>query len=189
MLTPEELEALKPRFEEIRELLEAANAESSDTEMSDEARGFYLSSLALMESLVEDVSKMQGYSVKEAFLKRVGSAANSPEGAGVIGGVAAGASVPAFVTGLGGFGVAAGGSAFGVAGLAGATAATGGAALAGAAGAYLLYRAGAAALETELGQKAKDQAGSFGEDAIGRGRSTMQGGVGRLRQRLPKKKE
>lgn len=183
MLTPEELEALKPRFEEIRELLEAANAKGTT---DDEARDCYLGALALMEGLAEDVSKKQGYSVKDAFLKRVGNAANSPEGAGVIGGVAAGASVPAFVTGLGGFGVAAGGTAFGVAGLAGATAATGGAALAGAAGAYLLYRAGAAALESELGQKAKDQAGSFGEDAVGRARSTMQGRVDGLRHRLRK---
>ena len=186
MLTPEDFDELKPRFEEVRNLLETANAEGTS---DDEARDCYLGALALMESLVEGVSEKQGYSVKDAFLKRVGSAANSPEGAGVIGGVAAGAAVPTLVTGLGGFGIAAGGTAFGVAGLAGATAATGGAALAGAAGAYLLYRAGAAALETELGQKAKDQAGSFGEDAIGRARSTMQDGVGRLRRRLPKKKE
>ena len=185
MLTPEDLATLKPRFEEIRKLLEAANAESSGDELSDETRGCYLGALTLMESLVEDVSKKQGYSVKDAFLKRVGSAAKSPEGAGVIGGVAAGAAVPTFVTGLGGFGVAAGGSAFGVAGLAGATAATGGAALAGAAGAYLAYRAGAAMLDTELGQKAKDSAKSTGEDAIGRARSAVQGTIDRFRQRPP----
>ena len=181
MLTPEDFAALRPKFEEIRNLLEAANAGNSGEEMSDEARGYYLGALTLMESLVEDIRKKQGYSVKDAFLTRVGSAANSPEGAGVIGGVAAGAAVPTLVTGAGGFGVAAGGTAFGVAGLAGATAATGGAALAGAAGAYLAYRAGAAILDTELGQKAKDSVKSTGEDAIGRARSAVQGTIDRFR--------
>ena len=188
MLTPEDFEELKPGFEEIRRLLNSAYITSSNHGMSDEACGYYMLALGHMENLVEEVEKKQGHSVKDA-LKRVGNVANSPEGAGVIGGVVAGASVPAFVTGLGGFGIAAGGTAFGVAGLAGAAAATGGVALAGAAGAYLLYKGGAATLETELGQVAKDQVVSRGKEtfeqakSVGRG---VRGGFGRVRNKFSK---
>ena len=139
MLTPEDFEKLNPKFEEIRWLLSAARIAGKRYGKLEEAYGYYIMALGHMENLVDEVAKNQGHKVMDA-LKRAGNVANSPEGAGAIGAVAAGASVPTLVTGLGGFGIAAGGTAFGVAGLAGAAVATGGAALAGAAAAYLVYK-------------------------------------------------
>ena len=185
MLTPEDFEELKPRFEEIRQLLNSAYA-ASEPDITDEACDYYTTALALMEKLVEDVTQEEGHGVIDA-LKKVADAANSPEGAGVIGGVAAGAAVPAFVTGLGGIGIAAGGTAFGVAGLAGAAAATGGVGLAGAAGAYLLYRGGAAAVESELGQKAAGHVADAGSKAAEQAKSVgdrAKEGLSRFRGRF-----
>ncbi len=191
MLIPEDFEELKPKFEEIRQLLNTGYTINSRHGMSDEACGYYTLALCHMETLVEEVEKKQGHSVIDA-LKRVGNVANSPEGAGVIGGVVAGASVPTFVTGLGGIGIAASGTAFGVAGLAGAAAATGGVALAGAAGAYLVYKGGAATLRTELGQRAKDQVVTTGKEALEQAKSVRSGvrdGFGRVRDRFSKSPE
>ena len=191
MLTPEDFEELQPKFEEIRQLLNTGYIVSSHDGMSDEACDYYTLALCHMETLVEEVEKKQGHSVIDA-LKRVGNVANSPEGTGVVGGVVAGASVPTFVTGLGGFGIAAGGTAFGVAGLAGAAAATGGVALAGAAGAYLVYKGGAATLKTELGQRTKDQVVTTGKEALEQAKSVRRGvrdGFGRVRDRFSKSPE
>ena len=185
MLTPEQLDDLKPEFEKIHQHLTAAFEESEGT-ASDVASGHFIAALAIMEVLVERVSQEQGHSVTEA-LKRVADAANSAEGAGVAGGVAGAASALAF-TGLGGFGVAAGGTAVGVAGLTGAAVASGGAALAGAAALYLTYKGGAAALETDLGQRVANvatEAGRIGaEQVVSAGKRTKEGltqGINRIR--------
>ena len=188
MLTPEDFEKLKPKFEEIRRLLSAARIAGKRYGKLEEAYGYYIVALGHMENLVDEVEKNQGHKVMDA-LKRAGSVANSPEGAGAIGAVAAGTSVPTLVTGLGGFGIAAGGTAFGVAGLAGAAVATGGAALAGAAAAYLVYKGGAATLETELGQKAKDRVVTIGREqakSVGQG---VRQGLGKVRDRFSKSSE
>ena len=185
MLTPEELSKLKPEFERIRSHLETA-LDESETKSADDASGHFIAALALMEELVERVAEEQGHSVTEA-LKRVTGAANSPTGAGVVGGISGAASSLAF-TGLGGFGVVAGGSAVGLGGLAGAAVASGGAALAGAAALYLAYKGGSAAIETDLGQKVfanASEAGKVGaEQAAALGKRTRDGvaeGVRRIR--------
>ena len=168
MLTPEDIEELKPKFEEIRRFLNRAYI-SSEPEVTEEACGYYVEALGLMEVLVDEVTQEEGHSVREA-LKRVGGAANSPEGASVAGGLGGAAAALSF-TGLGGFGVAAGGTAVGVSGLAGATVASGGAALAGAAALYLAYKGGAAALETELGQKTAGHVADVGSKAADQAKS------------------
>ena len=163
MLTSEEIKELKPKFEEINNLLNLA-AIKSEKDISEEACGHYIEALRLMEELVDEITQKEGHSVKEA-LKRVIDTANSAEGAGVAGGLGAAAASLSF-TGLGGFGVAAGGTAVGLSGLAGATVATGGAGLAGAAALYLAYKAGATVLESELGQKVVDQTTSASKKTI-----------------------
>ena len=168
MLAPEEIKELKPKFEEINNLLNLAAIKSGE-DISEDACGHYIEVLRLMEELVDEIRQKEGHSVKEA-LKRVMDTANSAEGAGVAGGLGAAAASLSF-TGLGGFGVAAGGTAVGLSGLAGATVATGGAGLAGAAALYLAYKAGATALESELGQKVVDQATSASKRTTQRARS------------------
>jgi hypothetical protein len=168
MLTPEDIEKLKPKFEEIHRHLDTALIRS-DADIPEDACGHYITSLALMEELVDAVTKKEGYGTKEA-LKRVVDAVNSAEGAGVAG-LGIGAASSLSLTGLGGFGLAAGGTALGVSGLAGATVATGGAALAGAAALYLAYRGGAAILETELGQNVVDQAAAAGKKSAEQAKS------------------
>ena len=155
MLTSEEIKELKPAFETIHHRIGVA-LQSSEQDITDEACGHYIAALLLMEELVENIAQEEGHSIREA-LKRVADAANSPEGAGVAGGLGGAAAALSF-TGLGGFGLAAGGTAVGVSGLAGATVASGGAALAGAAALYLAYKGGAAALESELGQSVVSRA-------------------------------
>ena len=191
MLTPEDFEELKPTFEEIRRLLSAARIAGQRYGKLEEAYGYYIVALGHMENLVDEVEKKQGHKVMDV-LKRVGNVANSPEGAGTIGAVAAGASVPTLVTGLGGFGIAAGGTAFGVAGLAGAAMATGGAALAGAAAAYLVYKGGAATLETELGQKAKNRVVTTSRESLEQAKYVGRGvrqSLGKVRDRFSKSTE
>ena len=174
MLTPEDIRELKPQleeiyhhldsalqFEEIHRHLDSATTKSDSEGISDEACGYYIAALALMEDLVEVVNQKDGHGIKGA-LKWVVDSAKSPEGAGVAGGLGAGAWMLSF-TNLGGFGLAAGGTAVGMSGLAGATVATGGASLAGAAALYLAYKGGAAALETEPAQKLVDQAAAAGK--------------------------
>ena len=204
MLTPEDIQELRPKFEEIQQMLSVALIES-EADMSDDACGGFILVVGLMEQLAAEVAEKQGHSVKEALervastahleetkgegepnwrfgreagtadedgqgvkeaLKQVGNRANSAEGAGVLGAVTGAAASLSF-TGLGGFGVVGGGSAIGLGGLAGAGVATGGVGLAGAAALYLAYKGGAAALESELGQKAFDQAGVAGRKAVG----------------------
>ena len=177
MLTPEEIKELKPKFEEINNLLNLATSKSEE-DFSEEACGLYIKALLLMEELVDEIGQKEGHSVKEAF-KRVMDTANSAEGAGVVGGLGAAAASLSF-TGLGGFGLAAGGTAVGLSGLAGATVATGGAGLAGAAALYLAYKAGSAALESEPGQKVVDQATSASKRTAQRARSVGKKAAERL---------
>ncbi len=174
MLTPEGIEKLRPKFEAIRRQLNLALLKGGP-ESSEEACGHYIASLVLMEELLDEVSEKEGHGVKEA-LRQVAKSANSAEGVGVAGGVGAAASALSF-TGLGGFGLAAGGTAVGVSGLLGATVLTGGAGLAGAAALYLAYKGGAAALETEVGQKVADRAADAGKRAA----TELSGGFDRLR--------
>ncbi len=186
MLNPEDVKELNPIFEAIHQRLGIA-LEGSEQEITEEACGHYIAALLLMEELVEQVTQEEGHSVKEA-LKRVVDAANSPEGAGVAGGLGGAAAALSF-TGLGGFGIAAGGTAVGVSGLAGATVASGGAALAGAAALYLAYKGGAAALETELGQKAAGQVADAGNKAADQAKSAgnrAKEGFSRFRDRFSK---
>ena len=181
MLTPEDFGELGPKLEEIRQLLEFARA-ASEQGLTDEAHGYYTWAMVLMEELVDEVDQKQGHSIRDA-LKRIAEAANSPEGAGAIGGVAAGASVPAFLTGLGSVGIAAGGTAFGL----GVAAASGGVGLAGAAAAYLAYRAGAKMLETEPGKNAVTlarEATKAATEQVKSAGSNAAEGVRRVRDRL-----
>ena len=168
MLTPEEIKELKPKFEAIHHSLGVA-LEGSEQDITEEVCGHYITALLLMEELVEEITQKEGHSVKEAW-KRVVGAANSPEGAGVAGGLGGAAAALSF-TGLGGFGIGAGGTAVGMSGLAGATVASGGAALAGAAALYLAYKGGSAALETELGQKAAGHVADAGSKAAEQAKS------------------
>ena len=88
MLTAEDFQELKPKLEALRQLLSDACTVSDRDGMSDEACGYYTLALGHMENIVREVEKKQGHSMIDA-LKR---AAKTPEGAGVIGGVAAGAA-------------------------------------------------------------------------------------------------
>ena len=190
MLTPEDIRELKPQFEEIRRLLNSAYIRS-EPDISDEACDYYILALDRMEELVEKVTQEEGHSVRDA-LKRV----VSPQGASVLGGLGGlgGAATSLSFTGLGGFGLAAGGTAVGKAGLAGATIAAGGGAFAGAgvalagAGAlYLAYKGGAAALETELGQKAAGHVADAGSKAAEQAKSVgskAKEGLSRFRDRF-----
>ena len=153
MLTPEDIKELKPQFEEIHRHLNVALIKSGE-DIPDDAAGHYIASLALMEELADEVTQKEGHSIKEALMRVVDPSA---EKAGLVGSVTAAIASLSF-TGLGGFGIAAGGTAVGVAGLTGAAVATGGTALAGGAALYLAYKGGSMALETEVGQKVVEQA-------------------------------
>ena len=184
MLTPEDVKELKPKFEVIHHRLGVA-LEGSEQDLTEEACGHYIAALFLMEELVEEITQEEGHSVGEA-MKRVVGAANSPEGAGVAGGLGGAAAALSF-TGLGGFGIAAGGTAVGMSGLAGATVASGGAALAGAAALYLAYKGGSAALETDLGQKAAGHVADAGSKAAEQAKSVgskAKEGLSRFRDRF-----
>ncbi len=161
MLTPEDITELKPKFEKIQSHLNLALGKG-EADISEDACGHYIVALSLMEELVDETKQKQGHSVGEA-LKRVVDSAKSPEGVGVAGGLSA-AAASLSLTGLGGFGLAAGGTAVGISGLAGAAVATGGAGLAGAAALYLAYKGGAATLESGLGQKIVEEATSAGKN-------------------------
>ena len=162
MLTPEDFRELRPKFEEIRRLLNAAYLSASESEehVPDAACGYYTLALARMEELTEEVDKEEGHSVKDA-LKRMADAVKPEERAGGLGALG-GAALAASKTGLGGWGVVAGGGAFGIPGLGGAAVATGGAALAGAAGFYLAYKGVAKGLETDLGQSVAERSKAVG---------------------------
>ena len=179
MLTPEDIERFKCKFESIHELLDLALSRKDD-EITDDALGYYIEALRLMEELTEEVGHRQGYSIRDA-LKRVATTAKTAEGAGAAGAVGGAATALSF-TGLGGFGLAAGGTAVGVSGLAGATVATGGAGLAGAAALYLAYKGGAAALETELGKKATNEIGTAGKRTVSQVRDVGKTTVDRLKK-------
>ena len=146
-LGPEDFETLQPKFGAMEYYLAAAK------EPSEESSDDYIVAIMLMEEVVDEVQKIQGKSLREAIKDRIEVLAPE-EKAAVLGGLGAGALSLLSITGLGGFGIAAGGTAFGVAGVAGAAVATGGVGLAGAAGLYVLYKGGSAALNTETGQTA-----------------------------------
>ncbi len=151
----------KPHFEQIHRHLNIALIKSG-ADIPDAAAGRYVASLLLMEELVDEFTQKEGRSVKEAFMRVVDPSA---EKAGLVGGLGAAAASLSF-TGLGGFGIAAGGTAVGVAGLTGAAVATGGTALAGGAALYLAYKGGSMALETEVGQKVAEQAADTGRKSV-----------------------
>ena len=179
MLTPEDIKELKPKFEAIHRHLNVALIKSG-ADVTEDAAGRYIASLALMEDIVDEVTEKEGHSIKEAFMRVVDPSA---EKAGLVGGVTAAITSLSF-TGLGGFGIAAGGTAVGVAGLTGAAVATGGTALAGGAALYLAYKGGSMALETEIGQKVVEQAAVTGkrsaEQAKEMGKRAADG-IGRMR--------
>ena len=179
MLTPEDVKELKPKFEEIHRHLNIALIKSG-ADISEEATGHFIASLALMEELVDVVIEKEGHSIKEAFVRAIDPSA---EKAGLVGGLAAAITSLSF-TGLGGFGIAAGGTAVGVAGLTGAAVATGGTALAGGAALYLAYKGGTMALETEIGQKVVEQATATGKRSAKQAKvigKRAADGIGRMR--------
>ena len=179
MLTPEDIKELKPKFEAIHRHLNVALIKSG-ADVTEDAAGHYIASLALMEDLVDEVTEKEGHSIKEAFMRVVDPSA---EKAGLVGGVTAAITSLSF-TGLGGFGIAAGGTAVGVAGLTGAAVATGGTALAGGAALYLAYKGGSMALETEIGQKVVEQAAVTGKRSAEQAKEIGKraaDGIGRMR--------
>lgn len=161
MLTPEDIKELKPKFEEIHRHMNIALIKSG-ADVSEDAAGHYIVSLALMEELVDEVTEKEGYSIGEALRRALPPLHPSAEKAGLLGGLSGGALAALFTSG-GGFGIAAGGTAVGIAGLTGAAVATGGTALAGGAALYLLYKGGSMAYETEVGQKVVEQATVAGQ--------------------------
>ncbi len=163
MLTPEDFEEFRPKFEEIYELLYWALVWShGKTTYPDAACGAFLAASERMEALVEEIEKREGSSLRDR-LKQVVAAINPAERAG-LGGAAGGAGAAYAVTHGLGFGIATGGSAFGIAGVTGGVVASGGTALAGAAAAYLLYKAydqwGDS--DSELGKKVREAAPTLG---------------------------
>lgn len=160
-LVPEDFESLQPKFDGIVSYLTAAR------ETPEESTDDYIAAILLMEEVVDEVKDVQGESLHHTFRERVDALAPA-EKAAMFGGLGAGALSVLSVTGLGGFGIAAGGTAFGVAGVAGAAVATGGAGLVGAAGLYLLYRGGEAAAKTDVGQRAVGQARQISKRAADR---------------------
>ena len=161
ILTPEDVERFKPEFEAIVWHLHVVLDADLNKGLSEEdIAGHALEGLRLMEILMAKIhEKQDGRSVQEV-LKRAAEMVKPAERAGVAGGLIA-AITSLSATGLGGFGVAAGGTAVGVSGLAGATVATGGAALAGGAALYLAYRGGAAALSTDAGKTSREKLGRW----------------------------
>ena len=157
-LGTEDFENLQPKFSAIENYLAAAR------ERSEESSDDYIVAIMLMEEVVDEVQKIQGKSLRETVKERVEALAPA-EKAAVLGGLGAGALSMLSVTGLGGFRIAAGGTAFGVAGIASAAVATGGVGLAGAAGLYVLYRGGSAALNTEMGQSASKRVQDAAQNA------------------------
>ena len=157
-LGPGDFETLQPRLNAIEGYLGAAK------EAPEEAADDHIAAILLMEEVVEEVRRIQGKSLHDSLKARVDSLAPA-ERAAVLGGLGAGALSVLSVTGLGGFGIAAGGTAFGVAGIAGAAVATGGVGLAGAAGLYVLYKGGTAAAKSDVGQQAVNQVRQAGKKA------------------------
>ena len=161
MLTPEDFEEFRPKFEEIYGLLYWALIWShGKTTYPDAACGAFLAASELMEALVEEIEKREGYSLRDR-LRRVVAAVSPAERAGLAG-ASVGAGAALIKTGGLGFGIATGGSAFGMAGAAGGIVASGGTALAGAAVLYVAYKAGDAGLNTEMGQKVVERTKAAG---------------------------
>ena len=175
-LSSDDIKELRTRFEAIHWFLNIASIKSG-TDMSEDAAGDYIMSLALMEGLTDEVIQKQAESFKETLNRAVKPSANK---AGVLGGTSAAIASLSF-TGLGGFGVAAGGTAIGLAGLGGATVATGGTFLAGGAALYLLYKGGSLAYETETGQKAVEQVATTGKKSADQAKRMGKKGIIRMR--------
>lgn len=165
-LSSDDIKELKAKFEAIHWFLNIASIKSG-ADISEDAAGDYIMSIVLMEGLVDEVIQKQTEKLRGTFSRVVKPSA---EKAGVLGGTSAAIASLSF-TGLGGFGIAAGGTAIGVAGLTGATVATGGTALAGGAALYLLYKGGSMAYETETRQRVSDQARTLGKRGINRMRN------------------
>ena len=164
MLTPEDIQGFRPDFEAIHFHLTVCLC--LDTELNkglseDEVAGHAIEAMRLMEILVAEVHEKQGGHSIQDILDRAKKIVGDKTAAGT--GALAGAIAALKVTGLGGFGVVAGGSAAGVAGVTGAAVATGGAALAGGAALFLAYRGGARALRTDAGKAFKKGAGDAGK--------------------------
>ena len=106
MLTPEDIERFKPEFEEIVWHLRVVLDPELNAGLSeDEVTGYAMRGIALMEDLVEKVSEKQdGRSIRD-ILGNV----RPEERAGIIGAMA-GVIASLSATGLGGFGIAAGGN-------------------------------------------------------------------------------
>ena len=116
-----------------------------------------------MEIRVAEVHEKQGGHSIQDILDRAKKVGGDKAAAGT--GALAGAIAALKVTGLGGFGVVAGGSgAWGLAGATWAAVASGGATLAGGAALYLVYRGGARALRTDAGEAFKKRVGDAGKD-------------------------
>lgn len=154
----EDFQEIKPDFEEIHWILSIAMLKCWGTDISEDSRVYFANALLLMKNLTHKVEYKVWDDIKasasrlieensdksslwESTLERARGFANrSAEKAGLLG-MASGGTLAAIFTGGGGFGIAAGGTAVGVAGLAGAAAL------------YLLYKGGEAALNTEQGRR------------------------------------
>ena len=157
MLTPEDIEGLKPELEEIAwHLMVVSDPELNADLSKDEVAGYAIRAMQLMEELVEKVEGMQG----GRSIRQILGNLRAEERAGVLGAIT-GAIASVSATGLSGFGIAAGGSAAGVAGMAGATLASGGAALGAGAAFYLAYKTGMAATGSRAWESGRQRLGRF----------------------------
>ena len=165
MLTPEDIHEFKADFEAIQFHLAAYLDDGLNKGLSeDEKAGYALEAMRLMESLLAKVHEKQGGHTIQAVLSRAAEIAKGEGGKVAAGaGALAGAIASLSTTGLGGFGVVAGGTGMGIAGATGAAVASGGVALAGGAALYLVYRGGSAALSTDAGKSAKDRTRRVGK--------------------------
>ena len=112
MLTPEDMEGFKPEFEQIVWHLLVVLAPDMNRDLpEDEVMGHGIEALRRMENLVGEVHEKQGGQRIQEILKGAAEKVKSAEGAGVVGGLAS-AIASLSATGLGGFGVAAGGTAW-----------------------------------------------------------------------------
>ena len=175
-LSAEDIKELKPRFERIHWFLNIASIKRG-ADMTEDAAGDYIMSIVLTEGLADEVIQKQLESDKGTFSRAFTPSAGK---AGAAGGATAAIASLSF-TGLGGFGIAAGGTAVGVAGLTGATIATGGTALAGGAALYLAYKGVSMAYETETGQKVAEQVATTGQNAVEQATTTGKKSVDQAR--------
>ena len=162
----EDFQEFMPDFVGIHRHLNVAILKSWSADVSDDAKVDFVNALLLMKNLTCNTEHRVWNGIKEsvslifeedsdesswlgsAWERAKGFANPSAEKAGAAG-FASGAAAAASFTGMSGFGIAAGGTAVGLAGLTGGIVATGGTGLAGAAALYLLYKGGEAVLKTD----------------------------------------